>query len=689
MISVKKSAFDATKAEALRNVAAYLSKNMDVVMVYDTASAGWLSTDGHAIYIPMIPDHLVETYKKILFGGVWHETTHIRRSDFDSVKSEIPKLTAVEEALFRYLEDVRCEYHERMENPVAGNEFKMVREYLIEEEKRKLEDPNYYREVITDPNTIVWALSVALYLEAGDSDITFLPPQIQELHSKIRDDVHEFMKTSSKFKPGTMEAIKKAKEIAKKLVIKPESKMAEKGEEDSSSKDSGSGKSDKEDDSSSKDSGSGKSDKKDDSSSKDSSSSKSNKKDEKSEESEDEKSEESEDINVTVNVTEVDKIDRKPNRNDGNKKESKLKPDENGVASVTGTVADTDLKEDEPLEDLIQKAKKEGVKDLIVNMIVETDKKIKDNMRAGTKIEHVPHPLAIASDKEIVVHSSRSPVPENVKHYDKLKKELSKEIRTLRIKTESLLISKRRTHFLPDKEEGEIDTSAIYKLRNGDNLVFQQLSYTRRMNTAITILVDMSGSMQSDHKILGARKAVIACSELCHLAKIPFEILGFTTALTASNGIRVREMAGSRNMAKYNRFTPLRHYVFKQFNEGYDKAKYRLLQIQANYDNVDHESVLWAANRLAPRHERRKILIVFSDGRPQATGSDTSLLKKSLKKAVKTIIAGGIEVYGIGIYTTAVQEFYPNYSVIKKGAYTDTIASAVYRVLSKALLNTR
>lgn len=717
MYGVMKSVFDPTKAQALRNVAAYLSKNMDVVMVYDTKSMGWLSTDGHAIYIPMIPDHLVEAYKKILFGGVWHETTHIKRSDFEFLKKHLRELSAVEESMFRYLEDIRCEYHERMENPVAGSEFSMLREYIKETEIQKLKDPEYCKRIITNPDTFLHYVSIVMYVAADGSDISYFPPQILAMYKKIEKDVKEFMQTSRAFKEGTRDSYEWGKKIAKKLLDKiqkatppppppeqqppqetkeglkdeeysdehfgkssqsePESGEEGRDNSDSDSRDvKGGGKSKKEKNKKNKqeqDTASGDSDsdagRKDDSKS-------NSEKGRPDNDTETSDGNEDTDISVEINVMEKEDVDKARET----VHRDTVSSSSNGTMVINIVESDKDhesaTEKQQSLEDLLKQAKKEGVKDLIVNLIIDADKEIKDQMRGIKKAEHIPHPAVLKKDEEIKVQIDKKAdsLEAQRKKYEELERSMAREIKTMRMKTEALLLGKRRTHFIPDKEEGEIDTAAIYKLANGDKLVFQQLDYTRRMNTAITILVDMSGSMTGP-KIIEAQKAVIACGKLCHLLRTPFEILGFSTSLDVYPG----------DMTVYNRFAPLIHFIFKEFHENFDRVKYRLLKIRALYDNIDHESVLWAANRLIVRPESRKILIVFSDGHPLAANSERRLLAKCLKKAVKDITARGIEVYGIGVHSTAVEKFYPNYSVITHDG-SETLAVAVYKVLSKALI---
>jgi len=110
-----------------------------------------------------------------------------------------------------------------------------------------------------------------------------------------------------------------------------------------------------------------------------------------------------------------------------------------------------------------------------------------------------------------------------------------------------------------------------------------------------------------------------------------------------------------------------------------------MMQIYPSHANCDNESIMWAAEKLWQRPEKRKILFVLSDGMPSATGSDRSLLDQDLRFNIIKLERLGIEVHGIGIYTTEPQKFYKSFDAIESGK--DDISRAVFKVLSQKLLN--
>ena len=114
----------------------------------------------------------------------------------------------------------------------------------------------------------------------------------------------------------------------------------------------------------------------------------------------------------------------------------------------------------------------------------------------------------------------------------------------------------------------------------------------------------------------------------------------------------------------YMRLIPMRHYEIKTWTENFN-------EIEKNFDfkpelaeNSDHDSLLFTAKRLAQRQEKRKILMVLSDGLPANGCSYRSVLHDLLKTYVNKIEDAGIDVIGIGIKHEGVRNFYKNHMVI-------------------------
>ena len=334
----------------------------------------------------------------------------------------------------------------------------------------------------------------------------------------------------------------------------------------------------------------------------------------------------------------------------------------------------------ETREDLFEEMKSTEPCDRL-EVIREEIQEIVFNSLAKSVDEHMPHPLAMERDAVEVPDFIAN--AETQQAYEEIKSRVSRDIDSMKSKIMALLMARKRTHFIPDSESGEIDTAAIYSLRNGNTRVFEKRIIGSKIDTAVEILMDCSGSMGGG-KVLGARDAGIACGETLEPLRVPFEITGYTTNHAGCCDINFDET----EIAHYNRFEPLRHFVFKGFEENFGSVKYRLLAMDSHHNNSDPDSVMWAACRLARRRESRKILIVMSDGQPAMSQScDIHLLRRGLVQVVRKIIRTGIEIYGIGIYTDAPKDYYPEWDIIEHGGRT--ISQAVYGCLSRKLMNGR
>lgn len=200
----------------------------------------------------------------------------------------------------------------------------------------------------------------------------------------------------------------------------------------------------------------------------------------------------------------------------------------------------------------------------------------------------------------------------------------------------------------PDRESGAVDVASLYSLRLGNKRIFSEQVPGICLDTAISILIDQSGSMGESGKYLRAREAAIAISETINSFGIPFELIGWTN----THGNKV----GHEH--PYTRHLPFTYYVYKAFNEGYLPVRTRLCGIHWEEENVDGEAVLAVARRLAVRPEARKMLIVLSDGWPLGGEGQHEIVRWHLGEVIRKVTGAGIEVYGVGICSNAVEHYY-------------------------------
>lgn len=223
---------------------------------------------------------------------------------------------------------------------------------------------------------------------------------------------------------------------------------------------------------------------------------------------------------------------------------------------------------------------------------------------------------------------------------------------------ERAMAAKDKKTWNPGQRRGRISPGALFRSATGDDRVFRKRHETRAKNTAVSLLVDCSGSMSCGDRIGIAGLAAYALSSTLERLKITHEVLGYTTAKVTD----MSRAAATETGIQYSRSQALRIPVFKAFHEGvHSDAKSRLAHLTEHpqwlKENVDGESLQIAARRLLTQRAERHVLIVLSDGEPACPG-DYYALHKHLSKVTADLEAKGVEVVGIGIQTDAVKDFY-------------------------------
>ena len=137
---------------------------------------------------------------------------------------------------------------------------------------------------------------------------------------------------------------------------------------------------------------------------------------------------------------------------------------------------------------------------------------------------------------------------------------------------------------------------------------------------------------------------------------IKTEILGFTTK--AWKGGKSREKWIQKGKpANPGRLNDIRHIVYKSGDSPWRRSKKNLgllLREGILKENVDGEALTWAFNRLSVRQEKRKVLIIISDGAPvddsTLSVNPGNYLEKNLRDTIHSIESNSsIELVAIGI----------------------------------------
>tara|TARA_B100000700_G_C15029624_1_gene849847 strand:+ start:184 stop:1995 length:1812 start_codon:yes stop_codon:yes gene_type:complete len=206
-------------------------------------------------------------------------------------------------------------------------------------------------------------------------------------------------------------------------------------------------------------------------------------------------------------------------------------------------------------------------------------------------------------------------------------------------------------------EEGVLDASRLTRIIINP---LQSLSYKEEIesefkDTIVTLLIDNSGSMRGRPITVAALSADILTRTL-ERCGVKVEILGFTTRSWKGGKARDEWIKNGRP-SNPGRLNEIRHIIYKSASNPWRRSKTNLgLMLREGIlkENIDGEAIAWATDRLSRRIEKRKILMVISDGAPvddsTLSTNSGSYLDKHLRQIIKKTEANSnIELLAIGI----------------------------------------
>ena len=219
------------------------------------------------------------------------------------------------------------------------------------------------------------------------------------------------------------------------------------------------------------------------------------------------------------------------------------------------------------------------------------------------------------------------------------------------------LLAKQTRSWEFDLDEGLLDAARLTRVVVNplSSLSFKRETESRFRDTAVTLLIDNSGSMRGRPVTVAAMSADILARTL-ERCGVRVEVLGFTTR--AWKGGQSREQWLQRGKpANPGRLNDLRHIVYKAADVPWRRARRNLgLMLREGLlkENIDGEALLWAHHRLLGQVEQRRILMVISDGAPvdDSTLSVNSgnYLERHLRDVIDWIEAKSpVELIAIGI----------------------------------------
>ena len=236
-----------------------------------------------------------------------------------------------------------------------------------------------------------------------------------------------------------------------------------------------------------------------------------------------------------------------------------------------------------------------------------------------------------------------------------------------KLRTKLQILSRSRTKY--GTKSGKIHANALHRICIPDGGEYSQKIFKRKedalnLDVAVTVLVDMSGSMSGGKYEHAAVATVLLNEALGTVLRVPLEILGFT-----ENNFDSRMRT---HMA-----------VLKNFNSAMPKQRIvNALGVceEHLYENTDGEAILFAHDRLIKQRAKRKVLFVLSDGEP-AGGYRKGSIRSFTHKVIDSIQSRSpVEIYGIGFMNEGVRDYYKQYALINSA---EDIENKLVEVISK------
>ncbi len=229
-------------------------------------------------------------------------------------------------------------------------------------------------------------------------------------------------------------------------------------------------------------------------------------------------------------------------------------------------------------------------------------------------------------------------------HIDAVK---SKLLRTnLPAKVRGYLMAMKREKYTTGYRSGRLDTNRLPDVLRGKDDLFRRKEPVLLVDSAISLLVDSSGSM-SGKSFESACASALMLAEALQGVGCSIEVAGFT------------EFSGEDHGG-------LIHDIWQPFGQRFVRDNVlEKMAVMSNHlsNNTDGENILYAYNRLKVQKQSRKILIVLSDGQPSGSGPHGATIGTGqfTKNVCETIQKDkSVLLVGLGMSGYKPSKFYKN-----------------------------
>ena len=172
---------------------------------------------------------------------------------------------------------------------------------------------------------------------------------------------------------------------------------------------------------------------------------------------------------------------------------------------------------------------------------------------------------------------------------------------------------------LKESQRGSKQTNLLFgrrldshSLHRNDGKVFYKNNLPSKIELAVGLLVDESGSMYCGDRATYARAAALILYDFCDSLGVPITVYGHSTSYP--RGKSVVEL-----------------YSYAEFDSIDNQDRYRIMDIQSRDSNRDGAALRFVAEKLLQRPEQAKLLILVSDGQPADYGYSGSAAEEDLR----------------------------------------------------------
>jgi cobalamin biosynthesis protein CobT len=622
-------------------------KDVEIIFAGTQAQTGYDKAGNPTnITLPMLSENVDDVMRTYIKGFLDHESAHVLYTDGPIFRKRIEKIekkyggkvAQMVLMLFNVAEDARIE--ELMKKRYKGSKenFSNVLKMILEKNMSGLKEDSSAEEIIDGMIVFYarWLVGSEFATEFFNEHQEYL-----ELCKKYDEGIDNLYTLMSKAKSS-----EEILDVIEEFLKKHEDKMSFSMKESSG----GSSKKDK------KSEGSGKS----------------VKTEKKSEESEEE---EKDSEKPSEKDDKKDDSEKSKDSEDKDGEPDKDRKDKEGEDGDREKDEEASSEEDELTKEIEKLITGEDFGDSIRAEI----KKIIRQENGSGKAPKVYRPLTTRYDRiepqSVKSYSIQSFLERNPRTYKEFLEETAQYSSVIQKQLERYMSALSVSGWEYGHKKGCLYGAGLSRLITGDERVFRKKMERKTKDVAVSLLIDLSGSMMGTPVKYACMSAYIFAKALSKIG-INFEILGFTTDWNEPRDsffqtLKKTEEKAFDGQPSYTRIEPLNMPIFKKFGDKFSIETAQTLCYFSDSEcpmnnNVDGECVLIASSRLLAQPQKRKILFVFSDGDPAFQTNYSVWEKKHLHYAIEQVTKAHIETFGIGICSDSVKKFYPHYSIVNE-----------------------